>query len=372
VTYTVDGTSAEICELIFVNTYTDPGTGGLETIDGAVTVKKTLEGDPVTGIKTFAFTLEQIDGETITVTPGNTLTMDSDNIPVGGKTFILKGLEYGEMYIFMITETDPGTNWGQLPVSYIVTIRVSAEEGVTYTYGAITDGTECELVFRNTYTAPIIVIPTNEPPPPTNPPPTTDPVTEPTTPAPTTAAPTTTATVTTTAKPTADEITTEPATTTESVTEPMREEPVTSAPATDPAATEPTIPEDTIQPTAIIITAEPAIEETTANEELFVEGDGRVPLYNGWFAVQLEDDMWEIFDANGVPLGTVRLPEGVSIEDYDVEGNLIPLAGIPYEPPMLNPQTGDIIYTGFGLFFMMLACTVIFRKKIFNKVNKTI
>ena len=62
--------------------------------------------------------------------------------------------------------------------------------------------------------------------------------------------------------------------------------------------------------------------------------------------------MWYIYDENGVPLGKVKLPEGVSIEDYDVAGNLIPLGVIPSRP---NPQTGD----NFSVFLFILALAVL-------------
>ena len=90
--------------------------------------------------------------------------------------------------------------------------------------------------------------------------------------------------------------------------------------------------------------------------------DNATPLANGWFAVNLGDALWEIFDEDGIPLGVVFLQGGESIEEYDVASGLIPLGRVkPYDEFLhvndnkVNPKTGDRLCNTVGL--LMLAAT---------------
>jgi len=70
-----------------------------------------------------------------------------------------------------------------------------------------------------------------------------------------------------------------------------------------------------------------------------------IPLGNGWFAVYLDDDYWEIFDEDGMPLGMIKLPKDMSIEDCDIkfiELNLVPFTGVlPIDKGNISPQTEE-------------------------------
>ena len=52
-------------------------------------------------------------------------------------------------------------------------------------------------------------------------------------------------------------------------------------------------------------------------------------LSNGWFAIDLGENIWQIFDENGTPLGIIFLPSDINdIKDFDIElikSNLVPL-----------------------------------------------
>ena len=92
--------------------------------------------------------------------------------------------------------------------------------------------------------------------------------------------------------------------------------------------------------------------------------DYGTPLGNGWFAVDLGDDLYEIFDENGTPLGFVRF-DG-DIEEWEDFDDIVPLANflwpedleeatMPTEPATeapadkTTPKTGDGLYVIFAL-----------------------
>ena len=131
---------------------------------------------------------------------------------------------------------------------------------------------------------------------------------------------------------------------------------------------------------------EPYIEPPTEpeiideNEEIYEEedmGDGRIPLRNGWFAIDLGDNLYEIFDENGVPLGYVQLEDGEDIEDWEDYDRLIPLWGlnpveIPEptedEAPRVNPKTRDTLACiMLSMLSLTTAGTIIKKRKIIMK-----
>lgn len=89
--------------------------------------------------------------------------------------------------------------------------------------------------------------------------------------------------------------------------------------------------------------------------------DTALPLTNGWFAVDLGDDLWMLFDENQLPLGFVLLSEDDDIEFFDWEGNLIPLGLFLFDEEgriigtqaKENPKTGDALHL-WTLFFLLL------------------
>ena len=96
--------------------------------------------------------------------------------------------------------------------------------------------------------------------------------------------------------------------------------------------------------------------------------DEAIPLPNGWFAADLGEGYYEIFDANGTAKGIVILADDIDIQDCDIdfiEANLIPLGDIqdvPEEPARPNPQTGDALWVVLGLL-LTAAGAVIFKKR---------
>gem|GEM_PF-6356394 len=108
-----------------------------------------------------------------------------------------------------------------------------------------------------------------------------------------------------------------------------------------------------------------------------------IPLNNGWFAVDLTENWWEIFDECAVALGLLKLTDDEDITDLEIEfieTNLIPLEnvmkldaiGIEIEDeniaelPKGNPQTGDPLYIAFGLLMLAAAGAAIAKKKAFR------
>ena len=72
-----------------------------------------------------------------------------------------------------------------------------------------------------------------------------------------------------------------------------------------------------------------------------------ITLDNGWVAeYDEEEDLWYIYDENGVPLGFIKLQDDVShIEDLeDITSHLIPFANYEAEEPAtpeFSPQTDE-------------------------------
>jgi len=109
----------------------------------------------------------------------------------------------------------------------------------------------------------------------------------------------------------------------------------------------------------------------------FIEENGRIVLENGWIAESLGDNLYIIYDKNGVPLGYIQLFNGDDINTVDIAGKLIPIDNLKPEPPAplrSNPKTGDNLLL---LLFGLLICGGILaaaqnsrnsRKKIYNKI----
>jgi len=287
---------------------------------------------------------------------------------------------------------------------------VNGVEAEEITERLIVEGNDAanNIVCINVYNPPPPPpLPWNPLPDPDPPASTTAPPPEPTTEAATTAATESTTAEQTTAEQTTAEQTTEPIieelTTEEQTTEELPTEPVTDEITTEeqttpeettsePAAEETTTEEPTTEPpttTETATTEAPPTEPPEAPDDLELFEfedfedllDNATPLTNGWFAVELDDDWWEIFDENGVPLGVVFLPEGGDIEDYDldfIEANIVPLAGMfmpamldepepellrELPPPTKNPQTGDVIFAVLAALALTAAAVFIFKKR---------
>lgn len=108
--------------------------------------------------------------------------------------------------------------------------------------------------------------------------------------------------------------------------------------------------------------------------------DNAVPLSNGWFAVHLGNDIYEIFDENGVPLGLVVLEDTEDIKEWKNFDNLIPLTDLTFitipekitekntNTPSHAPQTDDsIIFALLKIIIICILAVVIIEKKLRRK-----
>jgi pilin isopeptide linkage protein len=350
---------------IFTNTYTpEPKTGSV-----TFTLEKVVEG--WTGMMPL-FTFEMCENGALVASgsvQGNgtvTFTIDYDESEIGEHTYKVKEV------------STAGTDWSYDTAERTVIVTVSDDGGDELSVsGPEWTGSS---TFTNTYTPPTTEAPTV----PTNPTDTPPPpfVTEPTT---TTEAPTTTTEepTTTAGTTTEKETTTEPTieTTTEVTTESTIEEtttptvetitelPTTTVESTTETPTEPTIEITTELPTDPVPEAKQTEETTTETETEEDFDDDRIPLINGWFAKDLGDGLYEIFDNNGTPLGYVQLKDGESIEDWEDYDNLIPLVSLTpeeiIETPKPIPQTGDVLpIVIFVLTVAVLGVGFAARKKV--------
>ena len=345
-------------------------TGDKQTVSVTVTNTKSTGEKPPEKLKTsvkigitkeisgiantseiFKFTLKQLND----ATAGNFKTgegatnLEKEVTGKGLAEFTILDLPVGTYY-YQINETQGSAkNWTYDIAARIVTVtvKVNAEDSSRLDASYSVSGS-LTLTFKNTYTAPYV--PPDITPDPTTPDPTT------TSPAATTTeAPTTTAASADDDDDDEDEKNEEPATTTtESFAEPQTEEDTTeqsvttTEPATEPL-TEPAISEAVIYEPVVTAATETAVD-SEEYEEYY--NDGRVPLGNGWFAEYNEDeDLWYIYDENGTPLGTIKLPEGMSIEEYDFGDWVPPLANIPADENKPNPPTGE---AGILLYLLLL------------------
>ncbi|GHV12002.1 hypothetical protein FACS1894219_04130 [Clostridia bacterium] len=277
------------------------------------------------------------------------------------------------------------SGWSADDTVYFVKVEVTNNSGTLsadvkyYTPSADTAGTwdvydftaNDSIKFVNSYTEPTT---------PTNP---TDPVIPPVTtaaPTTTTTTPTTTESSTTTTTPAATTMVPPGSTTmtptvtatTLAVTTTLSSAPTTSnvPVTTGEQATQPTIEEPTAtveQTTQSSITESVTISTEPATVSTVSVTTPRVTLSNGWTAEDLGDGLWEIFDENGVPLGYIHLPEGESIEEYDIENNLTPLGNLTPQIEKLyeidtkeNPETSDNLTFMLALFaFIALSVSLI-------------
>jgi len=185
-------------------------------------------------------------------------------------------------------------------------------------------------------------------------------------------------------EPTPEEHQTEPPDTTEAppaespiITEPTNPaESTAEEPPEEPPPTEP--PPEGLQ-TGPLPEKPPAAEGMGEGEEYTASGN-RVPIGKGWFAEYNEDeDLWYIFDENGIPLGTVKLPDGMSIWEFDFDNWLPPLAviaiaedvGEPITAPEVtktSPQTGD---GNIHLIWLFMTSLPVISYMIFAKKRRT-
>jgi len=105
-------------------------------------------------------------------------------------------------------------------------------------------------------------------------------------------------------------------------------------------------------PETTVLITEPATEMMTepATEIFFLNPfpEHWIPLENGYFAEDLGDGLFRIYDEDGIPLGYVLLEEGASILDWDDFDSLLPTDALfvtvstgESEPPKPNPKTSD-------------------------------
>ncbi|GHU35742.1 hypothetical protein FACS1894105_04950 [Clostridia bacterium] len=112
-------------------------------------------------------------------------------------------------------------------------------------------------------------------------------------------------------------------------------------------STQPTTASSTTEPTATVSAASTGSTESTSetDEELVDANDGRIPLGDGYFAEDLGDGRYLIYDGDE-PIGYIQLEEGEEIEDLlDILDRLVPLAGFGDEDEAKdakpNPKTGE-------------------------------
>ena len=289
----------------------------------------------------------------------------------------INNLAVGEYYYKVVEQSK--TDWTCAKMTYVVKVTVASNGSVTYSIDGTTATATCELAYLNTYVIP----------------PTTNGTTNPTTETPTV----TTEEETTTEEPTT---TTENETTTEEPTTTTENETTAEPTITE---TESPKPETTTEPTTsgeiIIVTTEiptvPTISEPTEPSVVPYEPEREttvrsvepitpvmldtpygnltyydeipshaIPLVNGWFAVDIGENIYEIFDQNGVPLGFVVLGDGESIEDWKDYDNLTPFSVLIPEVQKPNPITGDnlvLLIAGAMLVFILLFALAARKKR---------
>jgi pilin isopeptide linkage protein len=294
-----------------------------------------------------------------TAREGTNTVATGTNDASGNITFTAINYTQAGKHVYVFSESAPSANgWTAKTSAITVYVEVTddgeghltaaAYRDSNYTV-AVTDGVY--LTFENEYIEPTTIAPTTErqtappPPPSTNNPPTNP--------------PTTTQTTTPSTTPTT--------------------EPPTNPPVTTPTVETP--PETIIDTTIYVEPPEPGIVEPTESEtEPYIEPETepetveepeeveeveeiRIPLANGWFAVPLGDDMYEIFDENGIPLGVIHF-EGDIWEWVDFD-SLLPLIGFTPEPPKSNPPTGNTLPILIVMIAMAaLGVGLVMRKKV--------
>lgn len=146
---------------------------------------------------------------------------------------------------------------------------------------------------------------------------------------------------------------------------PFAEPPITPVPVIEPPAIL-DLPAEVI-PEAIIV--EHPVEAVFDVVEEYIVSDAMIPLGNGYFAVDLGDNLYEIFDENGVPLGYIRLANDEKIEEWTDFENLIPYADMTIHEAVNNPKTGKnnkFYYVILG-FIVICGIVITIRKALFYK-----
>ena len=108
-----------------------------------------------------------------------------------------------------------------------------------------------------------------------------------------------------------------------------------------------------------------------------MENSNAVLLSNGWYAVKLADNLWQIVTENGVVLGVLHISDDdIIIEEYDIEyiiQNMIlkenvmtyeeAIANGIIENPKGNPATGDSIIILLLVLILICAGAAVITKK---------
>jgi hypothetical protein len=108
-------------------------------------------------------------------------------------------------------------------------------------------------------------------------------------------------------------------------------EPVAEASA-DPAASEQTPVDNGAEDGGSDITPIVISNDLLGDVDFYEEmPDNTIPLMDGLFALQVDDTIWQIFNAFGLPLGYISFPPDIEInvKDWDIifiNSNLIPLS----------------------------------------------
>ena len=176
-------------------------------------------------------------------------------------------------------------------------------------------------------------------------------------------------TTTTTEAPTTTTTTEEPTTTTtEEPTTTTTEEPTTTT-TEEPTTTTTEEPTTTTTEATTESTTEPTGEsstEATTTDELYDDGENRIPLVNfppGWYAVYDEDeDVYYVYDENGVPQGVIHLPPGKTIDEVVMEDMI---------PPKANVKTGDILIISLLGMMLISGGVAVYAVKNKKKENET-
>ena len=90
--------------------------------------------------------------------------------------------------------------------------------------------------------------------------------------------------------------------------------------------------------------------------------ENAVPLPNGWWAADLGEGLWEIFDSDGVPIGLIKLDGDILDYSIDyIEANMV----------KINPKTGDMSSMIFiGLLILMAASVAVWMWLYVSKKRK--
>jgi hypothetical protein len=127
----------------------------------------------------------------------------------------------------------------------------------------------------------------------------------------------------------------------------------------------------------------PAVIQPILEPVIFEDfADAAIPLANSYFALPLpseegEDDVYQIFDDEGIPLGIILLPEDEAAEEYFEEyfdfDDMIPLANFIFEEVQdkistekINPKTSDNMLPMLLIFAVIPSMIITVKKRRAN------